>query len=155
MSVSEQQARAIAFLAAAARPHGARRWDEAGIYANIMKVADRSLATVTIAVMQAAEDRNAQSPGVIPTTGPHWRAPEHAPAEVRELRPRYDPRKVCNVCGLAPQFHETPPIDDHAFLSIEAARAVPSSPAPEAVRQAIADRPRAWPSKATTNEEKA
>lgn len=149
MSVSEQQARAIAFLAAAARPHGARRWDEAGIYANIMKVADRSLATVTIAVMQAAEDRNAQSPGVIPTAGPHWRAPEQAPAEVRELRPRYDPRKVCHVC--AQPTHQS--ASDHAFLSIEAARAVPSSPAPETVRQAIADRPRVWPSKTTTTEE--
>ena len=108
MPVTEQQARALAFLAVAIRPHGAPRWDEGGVYANVMKIADRSLASVTIAVAQAAEDRKAATPGVIPTAGPHWRDPESAPrAETRT----WTAEGFCNVCGQ--------PVDGHRLTDHE------------------------------------
>ncbi len=112
MPVTDQQARALAFLAAAARPHGASRWDEAGIVANILKVRDRSLAGVAIAVRQAAEDRKAMSPGVIPSEGPHWRDPGQAPAKTEPNT--FDPASCCDVCSVRMDAHRA---DDHAFVS--------------------------------------
>lgn len=72
MPVTKDQAQALASLAVAARPNGARRWDAAGVVANIAKVQDRDLANVVMAVMRAATDKDAATPGVIPTAGPHW-----------------------------------------------------------------------------------
>jgi hypothetical protein len=123
MTVSEQQARAIAFLAAAARPTGARRWDEAGIVANVLKVRDRALTTVVIATMQAAEDRNANSPGLIPTAGPHWRTPESSPRVEVE---RVDPAERCDLCER-PQHATT----DHEFITRGAYLARRQLPDPE------------------------
>lgn len=123
MPVNEQQARAITFLAMAARPTGAPRWDEGGVYANVMKVADRAVGAVTIAVIQAAEDRNAQSPGVIPTNGPHWRDPAAAPTEER---PRFDAMRTCSVCSLTREACElrwANAPDGHVFVSVDRARA--------------------------------
>lgn len=120
MPVTEQQARAIAFLAAKARPHGAIRWDEAGIYANVMKVADKQLSTVVIAVMQAAEDRNAVSPGVIPTTGPHWRNPESAPVVHRGP---YDASTTCGICGFSQPECRRRWTGDHEFEAVTHANA--------------------------------
>lgn len=114
MPVTEQQARAIAFLAAAARPHGASKWDEAGVYANVMKVADRSLASVVIGAMQAAEDRGAHSPGVIPTAGPHWRDPGSAPAP----RSPFDPAVTCGICGLSEPLCRRNVHGGHEFNSL-------------------------------------
>jgi hypothetical protein len=108
MPVTEQQARAIAFLAASVRPHGAAKWDEGGIFANVMKVADRQLSTVVIAVIQAAEDRGAKNPGVIPTAGPHWRDPESAPKPPTQ---KWTAEGFCNVCGQ--------PIDGHRLTDHE------------------------------------
>lgn len=144
MPVTEQQARAIAFLAASVRPTGAARWDEAGVFANVMKVADRQLSTVVIAVIQAAEDRKAQNPGVIPTRGPHWRTPESAPRA--ETQP-YSADKFCHVCGQVLAGHRlvdhepmsaaqyaqelaAQPIDVHR--AVEALREVKSTEAPPA-----------------------
>lgn len=111
MPVTEQQARALAFLACAIRPHGAPRWDEGGVFANVMKVADRSLATVALAVVQAAEDRNAATPGVIAAAGPHWRPPEAAPP--RETR-TWTAAGFCHVCGQSVAGHR---LTDHEPLS--------------------------------------
>lgn len=74
MTATDQQLRALAFLAKACRPNGARRWDEAGIMAALAKVADRSLAEVVLATVRAAADRDCETPGVIPTAGSHWRS---------------------------------------------------------------------------------
>lgn len=123
MTVNDQQARAIAFLAAAARPIGARRWDEAGIVANVLKVRDRALSTVVIATMQAAEDRNAVSPGVIPTAGPHWRTPESSP---RVEVDRVDPADLCHACEKKQH-----PTTDHEFITRGAYLARRQLPDPE------------------------
>lgn len=154
MPVTEQQARAITFLAMAARPTGAPRWDEGGVYANVMKVADRAVGAVTIAVIQAAEDRNAQSPGVIPTNGPHWRDPAAAPAEER---PRFDAMRTCSVCSLTREACELRWANDpdgHVFVSVDRARAgrvVAAETAragSEAAKAALIET-RTWPARTT------
>ena len=139
MPVTEQQARAIAFLAVAARPRGAAAWDEAGVLANVRKIADRSLPGVVIAVMQAAEDRGATTPGVIPTAGPHWRDPGSAPPPTREP---YDRETYCGVCSEPRARCEQIWAGDHEFESVARAGARPE-PDNEAdvayAREAIAE----------------
>lgn len=117
MPVNQQQQRAIAFLAAAARPYGAPAWDESGILANVAKVADRNLASVVIAVMRAAEDRNATTPGVIPTNGPHWRDPGSAPPPPFEP---FDQSAFCGTCGKPEARCQSTRVadDDHPFESV-------------------------------------
>jgi hypothetical protein len=118
--LTDQQIRAIAFLAAAARPHGARRWNEAGIIAAIDKVRSRSLVEVTVAVMRAADDRGADTPGVIPTAGPHWRSSTDDATE-GVLPQRYDPNTTCGICGQ-PDWRcaQTAAYSDHAFEPVHA-----------------------------------
>jgi hypothetical protein len=137
MPVTEQQARAIAFLAVAARPTGASRWDEAGVYANIIKVADRSLGSVVIATMQAAEDRNAHSPGVLPTAGPHWRNPESAPPKPLNV---WDHDTICTTCSRPEAQCKAVrhADDDHEFVSRAHAAQAAARPA-EAVARIVTD----------------
>ena len=111
MTITDQQIRAITFLAASARPSEARRWNEAGIIAAIEKVRARSLYEVTVAVMRAANDRNADTPGVIPTAGPHWRAEADDDVPVIE---RFDPATTCGICGK-PEWRCGQIRGDHEF----------------------------------------
>jgi hypothetical protein len=137
MPVTDQQARAIAFLACAVRPHGASKWDEAGVLANVLKVRDRSLSSVVIATMQAAEDRGAQSPGVLPTAGPHWRNPESAP---RPPLNTWDPNAVCTTCSRPEAQCKSVrhADDDHPFVSRAANAQATDRPA-DAVARIIND----------------
>lgn len=118
MPATDQQLRAIAYLVAACRPHGCKQWDEAGIYANLAKVRDRSLASITIAAIQAAEDRNAATPGVIAAPGPHWRAPEAAPTP----RQTEDPGLACATCGEFRDVCRTRWTDDHEYVPVAKTR---------------------------------
>lgn len=138
MPVTDQQIRAIAFLAAAARPTGCRPWDESGIVANIAKVRDRSLSAVVIAVMQAAEDRNAATPGVIATNGPHWRDPASAPV----AREPYDPMRVCGTCGEEQTRCRVMWSGDHEYLSVAEHRRPTETDVPrvvDALREQVAE----------------
>jgi hypothetical protein len=97
MPVTKDQATALTELAAAIRPHGARRWDKPGIYAAIGKVRDMNLADVAMAVIRAADDRSLETPGAIGNpSAPCW-------ADKRIDRPQpitpYDPLATCGVCG--------------------------------------------------------
>jgi len=86
----------LAALAIACRPHGAPRWDEAGVVATIAKLNGLLLADVAHAVLRAAEDATAKTPGVIAaTTSIHWRerSPHHtAPREPHAW-------EACTTCG--------------------------------------------------------
>jgi hypothetical protein len=96
MNINEQELRAIAFLAARCRPHGAHPWDEPGIVANLRKVAHLNLAEVAIATIRAAATRQAENPGVIAvTTGEHWR--EKVTESQRPVAPRREDQ--CADCG--------------------------------------------------------
>lgn len=100
--------RAIAYVAVRCRPHGAQRWDVDGVVAALRACPTRSLGSLTIAAIQAAEDRGALTPGVIPKPGPHWRDPETAPPPTE--RPSRGP--FCGTCGRAEDAHTA---RDHTF----------------------------------------
>ena len=118
MPATDQQLRAIAFLVAACRPYGCKPWDESGIYSNLAKVRDRSLPALVIAAVQAAEDRNAATPGVIPSAGPHWRAPEAAPVP-RQTEPAH---AMCATCGEVETICRARWAGDHDYLAVERTR---------------------------------
>jgi hypothetical protein len=98
MPVTQDQARALAQLAVDCRPHGARRWDIQGVYAAIGKVKDRHLADVVLAVIRAADDRNAETPGVINAPGSlHWK--ERGSDRPTPTAGAYDKRTHCGTCS--------------------------------------------------------
>lgn len=139
MMINEQEMRAIAFVAARCRPTGAKPWDEAGIVANLRRVASLNLAEVTIAAIRAAANRQADSPGVIPvTTGEHWREKvaergPYRPPKRDEIcrRPGHVAYPAANCPGCAtegreqePEPSETAPVAiDPSLRGVEAARA--------------------------------
>lgn len=99
MPVTDQDARALAYLAARMRPHGARRWDEAGIVAAIGKVKHLALADVALAVVHAADDRSLETPAPIGNVrSTCWR--ERNPDRPAEHKP-YVREHTCGVCGFA------------------------------------------------------
>lgn len=106
----------LAALATACRPHGAPRWDAPGVVAAIGKVKHLSLADVILAVIRAADDREARTPGVIGNTrSVCWQ-------ERSTERPRdpeiLAPGERCGICAHQRHDGKCPrcaPIDDHAF----------------------------------------
>jgi hypothetical protein len=137
MTVTDQQLRAIAYLTLAARPVGAPRWDEQGVLANLAKCRDRSVAALTIAAVQAAEDRGAATPGVIPTPGPHWRQP--TPAEATQPREVFDRATFCGVCSEPQDRCQARWEGDHEF--VPKAKLPPGAPMPDNVRALITNTP--------------
>ncbi|HEY0888928.1 MAG TPA: hypothetical protein VGE38_04885 [Nocardioides sp.] len=126
VTVTDQQTRAITFLAAAMRPHGARRWDEAGIYAAIKKLADRKLSDVVLAITRAADDREANTPNVILSpASPHWR--ERDTGWTPPPTP-HDRDATCDTCSLPEHQCRTRWAGDHEFtpLSRAANRRLPA-----------------------------
>jgi hypothetical protein len=103
MTFTRDQAQMLATLATACRPNGARRWDPAGVMAALEKLRDRDLAEVIMATVRAARDRDVETPGVIPTTGSHWRE-QLAPAAVHPQHHR--PRRP--LLGLLPHRDRLP-----------------------------------------------
>lgn len=111
MPVTKDQAQMLATLACAMRPYGARQWDPPGVLAAIAKVADRNLASVTMAVTRAATDRTAVSPGVI-----YARDSIHWAERLTDPTPPTNHGPWCTHCGQA----EPAPIHrsgDHAFTT--------------------------------------
>jgi hypothetical protein len=92
MTVTDDQARAITYLAAACRPKGAPRWDERGIFQNVMKIADRNLAMVIEHVIRHASDPSARTTGVI--AGSFTPAAVTVPTSVVPKR-----EEACGRCG--------------------------------------------------------
>jgi hypothetical protein len=136
MTVTKDQAQMLATLAAASRPHGARRWDTAGTMAAIAKVADRNLGDVIMATIRAAADRDCESPGVIPSSGPHWR---------EQLKPQpFTPRILtagerCSICSMSEtSCRLRHSVDDHEFESAAMAAKRAEAIPPEAISTAIA-----------------
>lgn len=116
MPVSQDQARVLAQLAVDCRPSGARRWDAQGVYAAIGKVKDRHLADVVLAVIRAADDRNAETPGVINAPGSlHWRERGERSDERPAPSERHDPSTLCGTCSLPQVDCERRWADDHPF----------------------------------------
>ena len=96
MPVTADQGRMLTALAIACRPHGARRWDAAGVMAALKQVSSRSLPEVILATIRAAADRDVETPGVIPTAGSHW-AEQLAPQPFTPTAA--PPGTRCTICG--------------------------------------------------------
>lgn len=125
--IEKHQADALAALAVACRPYGALKWDPAGVVAAIAKVKHLGLADVAMAVIRAASDRDAKTPGVITATNSlHWR---EKLSEPRARRTPYDPQHTCGVCGFAEDECRMRWAEDHEFESVKTAakRAVPAA----------------------------
>lgn len=117
MPVTREQAQMLTALAVASRPTGAPRWDEAGVMAEIAKVKERHLADVILAVIRAADDRTAKTPGVISATGStHWR--ERGGGErLAPQREPFDYAGCCAVCSL-PEAKCRAVWQDHQYVSV-------------------------------------
>lgn len=105
MTVTKPQAEAIANLAAAARPTGARQWDIAGVLAALAKVKHLDLGEVTMAAMRAAADATLHTPAAIGnTTTACWRERIIEPGRARPPK-REEACLTCNywltacICG--------------------------------------------------------
>ena len=95
MTISREQAQALTRLVHALRP----AWNEEGIYAALGKLKARDPYDVALAAIRAAADKNAKTPGVIPTDGPHWNElPPTAPKTPRLTREERRAR-TCDTCG--------------------------------------------------------
>ncbi len=155
MTLTRDHAQMLATLARACRPHGAARWDEPGIMAALKQVADRDLASVIIATITAASDRDCETPGVIPTNGSHWTAAAKVAVTPPDNTPAGDRCTVCSkpeqACMSRPRFAD----DDHAFspprgpAQVDVARTVAAlrdelapvaPPAPEPTFATLTDR---------------
>jgi hypothetical protein len=109
--VTHDQAQLLATLARAIRPHGARRWDEAGIVAAIGRVKHLALADVAQAVIRAADDRSLETPGAIGNpSAPCWK--ERVADRPQPITP-YDPAKFCDICGKSSHAATS----DHEFIT--------------------------------------
>lgn len=127
----------LASLATACRPPHARRWDEAGIVAAIVKVSHFDLANVATAVIRAAADRTIETPGAIANTAAScW---DNRPAPTRQRRPPKPveeclrhPGQYATACGgcradrdaadTPPAPPERPRASDHAQEWLRAIR---------------------------------
>lgn len=137
MPVTQQEARAIAFLAHNRRAtlHGATNWDEAGIIAALAKVAQLDLADVTMAAMRAAADRTLETPGAIGNpSSPCWR--ERVQAETGAPRRDFDRGTHCGTCSEPEDRCRARWADDHEFEPIGRALAA-AAPIPDNVRELI------------------
>jgi hypothetical protein len=114
MTLSREQAQALTRLVHLLRP----AWNEEGIYAAVARVKERDAYDVALAAIRAAADKNANTPGVIPSPGPHWN--EAAPVEPKvPVLSREERRaRTCDICGALdgckPPAHPFKPVTQAA-----------------------------------------
>ncbi len=117
MPLTDQDIRALTFLAARCRPRGAPRWDDHGIAAAIAKVRHLHLSDVALSVIRAADDADAKTPGVIAnTSAPNWR--ERASTRPVPREP-YDRQTFCGTCSQPEDRCRAHPDPEHEFESVE------------------------------------
>lgn len=116
MTVTKEQAQMLATLACAARPHGARRWDPAGVVAAIRHVADHRLVDVAHAVLRAADTPDLETPGAIANTASSaWRPVDAGAQPAATERPRRTRENTCGICGKLQTDCEANPWAEHEF----------------------------------------
>ena len=115
MPVTKDQAAQLASLAAAIRPHGARRWDHTGIVAQIAKVQHLHLADVALAVIRAADDRDLETPGAIGNpAAPCWK--ERKTDRPQPVEP-FNPTSTCGICGRTETHCRRNQHSGHTFIN--------------------------------------
>ena len=117
MPVTKDQAQQIAALAAAIRPHGARRWDQAGIVHAIGRVQHMDLGEVAMVVICAAADRKLDTPAAIgnvttPIWQQRWRNPEPVTAPISN-----GPANRCGICSQPEHRCRAHLNSGHEFIS--------------------------------------
>jgi hypothetical protein len=143
MAVNDQDLRMFVYLARRLRDetHGCAQWDEAGTFACLKgELAGQNLLIAAQRVLGHATDPDAKTPGAIKR--PFTPEPTNVP-----IHERYDPRGTCSICSQSPTECRRRWAGDHAFLSVEAARARHLSPPPTEIRDAIAEKPTTWPAR--------
>lgn len=117
MPLTDQDIRALTYLAARCRPPHAPRWDEAGIAAGIARVRHLHLADVALSVIRAADDPNAKTPGVIAnTSAPNWQ--ERSTSRPQPIEP-YDRTACCGTCGQPEHRCRANPHAGHEYETAE------------------------------------
>lgn len=124
MPATDQQLRAIAFLAKDCRPHGATLWDEPGIFENAARIRHWNLRELTIEVVSAAADRSAKTPGVIGKPGPH----RHLDTTEPTTADKVPPADHCATCGHTETACRIRWAGDHEFVTVAQARAHKRTP---------------------------
>lgn len=116
MTATDQQIRALTFLACAARPTNAPHWDEAGIAAAIAKVRHLDLSELMMAVGRAAGDRSLRTPAPIgDPSSSAWRERNLEKVAADNRKPDHWNRdEFCSACGKR-EGHQHP--EDHTFES--------------------------------------
>ena len=110
------------------RPHGAPRWQPAGVRAAFVKVAHLDAANVLTAAIRLACDRTAITPAQIAiTTSECWR---EKPSDWQPPPDRTDPALLCDTCG---QPRHRCQQAGHTFIEAGRARALPPPDPTEAV----------------------
>lgn len=119
MPLTDQDIRALTYLAIQCRPPHAPRWDDAGTYAAIAKVRHLNLADVALATIRAAADPGAQTPGVIANPqAPNWT--ERSTVRTHLLEP-YDAGSFCGTCNQPEHRCRAHVRPDHEFVTATAA----------------------------------
>jgi hypothetical protein len=148
MPATDQDLRALSYLARRLRDetHGCRQWDEAGTFTCFKDaLAGQNLLISIQRVIGHATDPDAQTPGAIKRPF----VPEATKSAI-EHDP-FDERDTCAICyERRPRCRElaSRSDDEHAFIAVDRNRSLASSPAPKALREAIAPT-RTWPARAT------
>lgn len=99
-TIDDQALRALCFLALRVRrdTHGAGPWDEAGLMANLRKIANRNLHLTIEHVLRHAADPNAKSPGVI--------LGSYTPAAPDPKAQPFTPPKRHEACAACGRHHD-------------------------------------------------
>ena len=114
MPLSREQAQALTRTVHLLRP----AWSEEGIYAALVKCRDLDPYETALAAIRAANDKNAKTPGIIPTRGSHWNEPDAAPRTEPRLTREQRRARTCAECGALdgcnPHAHQFVPLDHAA-----------------------------------------
>lgn len=119
----------ICGILAKLRPHGAPRWQEAGIRASLVKVQGLDAANALMAAIRLSQDRDALTPAQIGLPASQCWAEK--PGEWRAPTQPYDHGNVCGICDQPEARCKSIPeaISAHTYQpKPDALAAVPTEP---------------------------
>jgi hypothetical protein len=118
MPVTPDQERMIVWAAGQLRPHGARRWDAAGIAKFVAQRKHLAFHEVLLDVIACAIDPNAHSPAVIGKVDWRSRLLNVAGERLPEPEPAWDDGDRCAECSKPKHVCESIKHSGHEFTSI-------------------------------------
>lgn len=107
---------ALSGILAKLRPHGAPRWQAAGVRASLAKVAHLNAADALMAAIRLSQDRSADTPAQMGIPASEcWR---EKVAEKNARPEPYDKGGSCSTCSLPHEKCRRVWGDDHQFVSV-------------------------------------